>query len=61
MTPEQIHDIVMGTIAAAMETGDLIERRARRCRDARTPEMPLPPEMPQEAPPAMPPQGAPKV
>jgi hypothetical protein len=24
MTPEQIQDIVMGTVAAAMDTGDLV-------------------------------------
>ena len=36
MTPEQIQDIVMGTIAAALDTGDLV---------AGSPQMP-PPEMP---------------
>jgi hypothetical protein len=26
MTPEQIQDIVMGTVAAAMDTGDIVPR-----------------------------------
>jgi hypothetical protein len=37
MSPEQIQDIVMGTIAAALDTGDLV---------AGSPQMPAP-EMPQ--------------
>ena len=45
MSPEQIQDIVMGTIAAAMDTGDLV---------AGAPQMPEMPEMPQGQ---MPPEG----
>ena len=58
MTPDQIHDIVMGTIAAAIETGDISNGRPTMPQPSER-QMPLPPEMPQEAPPAMPPQGAP--
>ena len=50
MTPEQIQDIVMGTIHAAMDTGDVVAGQAPR----ETPQMP--PEMPQQ----MPPQGMPQ-
>jgi len=39
MTPEQIQDIVMGTIAAAVDTGDLV---------AGAPQMELPAEMPEQ-------------
>jgi hypothetical protein len=39
MTPEQIQDIVMGTIAAAVDTGDLV---------AGAPQMQLPAEMPEQ-------------
>jgi hypothetical protein len=28
MTPEQIQDIVMGTVAAALDTGDLVPQSA---------------------------------
>jgi hypothetical protein len=60
MTPDQIHDIVMGTIAAAIETGDISNGRPLMPQPSETPrEMPMAPEMPQEAPQAMPPQGAP--
>jgi hypothetical protein len=48
MTPEQIQDIVMGTIAAALDTGDLIDG-APEMR-----EMPDMPEMQPEMPPMMP-------
>ncbi len=48
MTPEQIQDIVMGTIAAALDTGDLIDG-APEMR-----EMPEMPEMQPEMPPMMP-------
>ena len=48
MTPEQIQDIVMGTIAAAIETGDISNGR---------PLMPQPSETPREMP--MAPEGAP--
>jgi hypothetical protein len=58
MTPDQIQDIVMGTIAAAMETGDISNGRPNMPQPSER-QMPLPPEMPREAPPAMPPQGAP--
>ena len=52
MTPDQIQDIVMGTIAAAVETGDISSGK---------PMMPQPTEMPREMPlgPEMPPEGAP--
>jgi hypothetical protein len=48
MTPEQIQDIVMGTIAAAMDTGDIVGRDTpmERQMPVMEPEMaPLPPEM----------------
>ena len=52
MSPEQIQDIVMGTIAAAMDTGDLVGPGGPVSR-----EMPqMPPEM-AEMPPQMPPGG----
>ena len=56
MTPEQIQDIVMGTIAAALDTGDLIggAPQMREMPDMEQPEMQ--PEMP-EMPPEMPPEG----
>ena len=50
--------LVMGTIAAAIETGDISNGRPTMPQPSER-QMPLPPEMPQEAPPAMPPQGAP--
>jgi len=60
MTPEQIQDIVMGTIAAALDTGDLIGQ-APEMREmpeaAEMPEMNEPqeaPEMPQQAAPEAP-------
>jgi uncharacterized protein with GYD domain len=67
MTPEQIQDIVMGTIAAALDTGDLISGAPER-EPMVMPEMPqeqMPPEMmPQEQmppemmpPDQMPPEG----
>ncbi len=52
MSPEQIQDIVMGTIAAAMDTGDLVGPGGPVLREM--PEMP--PEM-AEMPPQMPPGG----
>jgi hypothetical protein len=52
MSPEQIQDIVMGTIAAAMDTGDLVGPGGPVSREM--PEMP--PEM-AEMPPQMPPGG----
>ena len=56
MTPEQIQDIVMGTIAAALDTGDLIggAPEMREMPDMEQPEMQ--PEMP-EMQPEMPPEG----
>jgi hypothetical protein len=54
MTPEQIQDIVMGTIAAALDTGDLIggAPEMREMPDMEQPEMPemgeMQPEMPPE-------------
>ena len=55
MTPEQIQDIVMGTIAAALDTGDLIGG-APEMREV--PEMEEPEEMPQmmQQPPMMAPE-----
>ena len=56
MTPEQIQDIVMGTIAAAMDTGDLIAGNSPLPRE-NMPEM-AEPAMPEMAePPMMEPQG----
>jgi hypothetical protein len=46
MSPEQIQDIVMGTIAAALDTGDLIGGNIP-ARGELMPEMMPPPEMPQ--------------
>jgi hypothetical protein len=46
MSPEQIQDIVMGTIAAAMDTGDLIGG-APEMREMPNMEMPKPAEMPE--------------
>ena len=50
MTPEQIQDIVMGTIAAALDTGDLVGTapEMREMPEIETPEMmPEAPEMPE--------------
>jgi len=62
MTPEQIQDIVMGTIAAALDTGDLIggAPQMREMPDMEQPEMgQMQPEMPEmgEMQPEMPPEG----
>ena len=46
MSPEQIQDIVMGTIAAAMDTGDLIGG-APEMREMPNMEQPEPAEMPE--------------
>ena len=51
MTPEQIQDIVMGTIAAAVDTGDLIAS-APEMRENPQPDTPRMPQMPE-------PQGTP--
>ena len=53
MTPEQIQDIVMGTIAAALDTGDLIggAPQMREMPDMEQPEMPGMGEMQPEQPP----------
>jgi hypothetical protein len=61
MTPEQIQDIVMGTIAAALDTGDLIggapQMREMPDMEMEQPEMgQMQPEMP-EMQPEMPPEG----
>jgi 2-methylcitrate dehydratase PrpD len=50
MTPEQIQDIVMGTIHAAIDTGDVVSGQFPR----------ETPEMPQEMMQQMPPQGMPQ-
>jgi hypothetical protein len=64
MTPEQIQDIVMGTIAAALDTGDLVGQELQREPIQIPPEALEPaPEMmpPEQMPPEMmPPQGAPQ-
>ena len=64
MTPEQIQDIVMGTIAAALDTGDLIggapQMREMPDMEMGQPEMgQMQPEMPEmgEMQPEMPPEG----
>jgi hypothetical protein len=57
MTQEQIQDIVMGTIAAALDTGDLVSGELQR-EPMEMPEMPpemMPPEQ-QMAPEMMPPE-----
>jgi hypothetical protein len=58
MTPEQIQDIVMGTIAAALDTGDLIGE-APEMREMPEMEAPEAPEQPEMAPqqPEMAPEG----
>jgi hypothetical protein len=58
MTPEQIQDIVMGTIAAAVDTGDLIagmpSSEAMEPRGMiETQEMPMEPQMAPPVPPQM--------
>jgi hypothetical protein len=58
MTPEQIQDIVMGTIAGALDTGDLIggspEMREVPQMEEQMPEAPeMPMEMPEQAPEGM--------
>lgn len=58
MSPEQIQDIVMGTIAAALDTGDLIGQMPERGELGETEEMPSQPEQPE--PQMMPPQGMPQ-
>jgi hypothetical protein len=60
MTPEQIQDIVMGTIAAALDTGDLVGGELER-ESMEMPEMPqqqMPQEMPMEG--QVPPEGMPQ-
>jgi len=54
MTPEQVQDIVMGTIAAALDTGDLVGNELQRA-PIEMPEMAPPEMMPPEQP--IPPQG----
>jgi hypothetical protein len=60
MTPEQIQDIVMGTIAAALDTGDLVGQELQRepmKMPQAAPEM-MPQEMPMEG--QVPPEGMPQ-
>jgi hypothetical protein len=64
MSPDQIHDIVMGTIHAAIDTGDLIsgsqqDMRENMQEDEQQPQMQQeqPPMQGQEQPPMMPPEG----
>jgi hypothetical protein len=60
MTPEQIQDIVMGTIAAALDTGDLVGQELQREpmeMPQAAPEM-MPQEMPMEG--QVPPEGMPQ-
>lgn len=51
MTPEQVQDIVMGTIAAALDTGDLIGEapEMREMPQMEAPEAPEMPEMPEQS------------
>ena len=61
MSPEQIQDIVMGTVHGMITSGDLVSEMPGRDQD-----MPGMPEMPQEGmeqmmPPQMPPQGMPPM
>jgi hypothetical protein len=59
MTAEQIQDIVMGTIAAALDTGDLVGQELQREPIQVPPEALAPP--PEQMPPEMmPPQGLPQ-
>jgi hypothetical protein len=60
MTPEQIQDIVMGTIAAALDTGDLVGQELQREPMQMPQEMPemMPQEMPMEG--QVPPEGMPQ-
>jgi hypothetical protein len=44
MTPEQIQDIVMGTIAAALDTGDLVGPNASLSREMPVAEPEIPPQ-----------------
>jgi hypothetical protein len=64
MSPDQIHDIVMGTIHAAIDTGDLIsstqqDMRVNMQEDEQPPQMPMqePPMQGQEQMPMAPPEG----
>jgi hypothetical protein len=56
MTPEQIQDIVMGTIAAAMDTGDLVGPGGPVSREMPEMQPEMPPDM-GAMPPQMPPGG----
>lgn len=67
MTPEQIQDIVMGTIAAALDTGDLVggelEREPMEMPEQMPMEGQVPPEMPEQPMPMegqVPPEGMPQ-
>jgi len=58
MSPDQIQDIVMGTIAAALDTGDLIGQMPERSELGEVEEMPGQPEQPEQQ--MMPQQGMPQ-
>jgi hypothetical protein len=58
MSPDQIQDIVMGTIAAALDTGDLIGQMPQRSELGEVEEMPGQPEQPEQQ--MMPQQGMPQ-
>jgi hypothetical protein len=58
MSPDQIQDIVMGTIAAALDTGDLIGQMPERSELGEVEEMPGQPEQPEQQ--RMPQQGMPQ-
>jgi hypothetical protein len=56
MSPEQIQDIVMGTIAAAMDTGDLVGGMPQMP-EQQMPEMPMEQQGMEQMPEMMPPEG----
>ena len=58
MSPDQIQDIVMGTIAAALDTGDLIGQMPERSELGEVEEMPGQPEQPEQQ--MIPQQGMPQ-
>jgi Phage P22-like portal protein len=60
MTPEQIQDIVMGTIAAALDTGDLVGQELQREPMQMPQEMPMEGQVPPEMMGQVPPEGMPQ-
>jgi hypothetical protein len=60
MTPEQIQDIVMGTIAAALDTGDLVGQELQRGPMEMPQEMPMQGQVPPEMMGQVPPEGTPQ-